>query len=603
LYAYKWKYLRINLRKKSVIVHETPKEWIMKYLGGRGFAARAYYDEIGPTVDPMGPDNKLIFFTGPLTGTPVFSGSKCSVATKSPLTGIYLCSNAAGFVGAELKFAGYEGLIVEDRADEPTYLSIVDDQVGFRTAKHLWGLDAIETQKAVKEDMGEERAQVMSIGQAGERGVKFACIMSDERSYGRGGAGAVMGSKNLKAIAVRGHGTVQVANLEGMRQRLARSIPLLKETTSGHTEFGTLMYVEVIYETGSYPIKNFQVTRHEGVENVSGFIAKQRFKIRNTRCFGCPVACGQLCEAKEGRYRGCRSRPEYEIAWAFGPHCGIFDFNPIITAIDLSNRYGVDGISMGYTIGLVMELYERDIIPKERLEGIDAKFGNEEAMFHLIHATCQRRGIGNLIAEGARRLGQAAGKNASYYAMHMKGMEFPAYEPRAFYGMGLAYATSSRGACHNVGGWTIRDELIKKTWDRFAVKGKARLVKTLQDIRGYIDSIGICTIPRRSLQLTDEPKEDIVNFATGMDFTGKLVAIGERIYNLERVILNREGIARKHDTLPPRIEEEAIHDGPAKGHIITFRMLQEMLDEYYQLRGWTSEGEVPSVIMKRLEVL
>jgi len=206
------------------------------------------------------------------------------------------------------------------------------------------------------------------------------------------------------------------------------------------------------------------------------------------------------------------------------------------------------------------------------------------------------------MAEGARRLAEAVGKNASYYAMHVKGMEFPAYEPRAFYGMGLAYATSSRGACHNVGGWTIRDELIKKTWDRFAVKGKARLVKTLQDIRGYIDSVGICTIPRRSLQLTDEPKEDIVNFATGMDFTERLVTIGERIYNLERVILNREGIARKDDTLPPRIEREAILDGPAKGHIITFQMLQEMLDEYYQLRGWTSEGKFSSATMARLQV-
>ena len=603
MYGYKKKIIRLNLSKRITKIEEVPIALFKKYLGGRGVAAKIYYDEIGPNVNPLEQENKIIFFTGPLTGTPTFGSSKCSLATKSPLTGIYLCSNAGGYFGTELKLAGYDGMIIEGRAEDPIYISIKDNVIEFKDAKHLWGLDIWETQKIIKEEVHDERTRVAAIGPAGEKLVKFACIMSDDRSFGRGGAGAVMGSKKLKAIAIRGTGKVEVAELDKLRQYLKDSIDSLKETTSDHTKYGTPQYIEILYKLGAYPIMHFQKTEHEEMEKLFGHFLRENFWIGDTRCFGCPVACGKLFEVKEGPFKGLRSRPEYETIWALGANCGIFDFNHILIANDICNKYGIDGITAGYIIGFTMELYSRGIISKENVNGIKIEFGNSEAAIELLKKICFREGFGNILAEGVRKASQIIGKNAEAYAMHVKGMELTGYEPRAFYGMGLAYATSSRGACHNVGGWTIRDELIKKKIDRFAIKGKGKLVKTIQDVRGYIDSIGICTIPRRALGLTDEPSEEILKYVTGLDFTNQLLLIGERVYNLERLILVREGITRKDDDLPIRIKEEPLSDGFAKGHHITQAMFDEMLDEYYSLRGWDQTGKPTFEKLKELDLI
>jgi len=603
MYAYKGKVLRLNLSKKTAKVEEVPKNLFKKYLGGRGLGVKIYYDEVKPDIDPLGPENKLVFMTGPLTGTPAFGSSKCSLTTKSPLTGIYLCSNAGGYFGAELKFAGYDGIIIEGRADHPTYASIKDDQIEFNDAKHIWGMDVWETQKAVKEETGDDKTKVACIGPAGERLVRFACVMSEDRSFGRGGAGTVMGSKNLKAVAVRGSGKIETAELDKLKQLLRDSVKSLKEMTRDHTLYGTSQYLEIIYELGAYPIIHYQRTTHEGVENLFGSSLRKNFWVEDTRCFGCPIACGKLCEVKEGSSKGVRSRPEYETIWALGANCEVFDYNLIITAADICNRYGVDAITAGYMIGFVMELYTRKILSKKAIDGIKAEFESDEAVFELLRRMCLREGFGDMLAEGSKKVEQAIGKNSASYAMHVKGMELTGYEPRAFYGMGLSYATSSRGACHNVGGWTIRDELIKKTVDRYATKGKGRLVKMIQDVRGYIDSIGICTIPRRALGLTDEPNESILQYATGLNFTNQLLSIGERVYNLERLILVREGVTRKDDDLPLRIKTEPIPDGPAKGHRITQGMLDEMLDEYYDVRGWDRVGKPTSEKLKELDLL
>jgi len=603
MYGYKKKIIRLNLSKRITKIEEVPIALFKKYLGGRGVAAKIYYDEIGPNVNPLEQENKIIFFTGPLTGTPTFGSSKCSLATKSPLTGIYLCSNAGGYFGTELKLAGYDGMIIEGRAEDPIYISIKDNVIEFKDAKHLWGLDIWETQKIIKEEVHDERTRVAAIGPAGEKLVKFACIMADDRSFGRGGAGAVMGSKKLKAIAIRGTGKVEVAELDKLRQYLKDSIDSLKETTSDHTKYGTPQYIEILYKLGAYPIMHFQKTEHEEMEKLFGHFLRENFWIGDTRCFGCPVACGKLFEVKEGSFKGLRSRPEYETIWALGANCGIFDFNHILIANDICNKYGIDGITAGYIIGFTMELYSRGIISKENVNGIKIEFGNSEATIELLKKICFREGFGNILAEGVRKASQIIGKNAEAYAMHVKGMELTGYEPRAFYGMGLAYATSSRGACHNVGGWTIRDELIKKKIDRFAIKGKGKLVKTIQDVRGYIDSIGICTIPRRALGLTDEPSEEILKYVTGLDFTNQLLLIGERVYNLERLILVREGITRKDDDLPIRIKEEPLSDGFAKGHRITQAMFDEMLDEYYSLRGWDQIGKPTFEKLKELDLI
>lgn len=602
MYAYKGTILRINLSKRIVKKEILSNGLIRKYLGGRGLGAKIYYDEIGPNVDPFSQDNKLVFATGPFTGTQVFGGCKCSLTTKSPLTNIYLCSNAGGHFGAELKFAGYDVLIIEGRSDHPIYLSINDNDVEYRDAAHIWGADVVKTHEIVKEETGKD-TKIACVGPSGERLVRFACIMSETRSFGRGGTGAVMGSKNLKAIAVSGSREIEVAELDKLRERLRGAVDKLKETTRNHSLYGTLQYIDALYTLGALPIMHYQQTTHGDVEKIFANQMRNDFWMEDTRCFACPVACGKVCEVKDGVFKGVKSKPEYETVWALGPNCGIFDYGVIISANDLCNRYGVDAITAGYMVGFVMALYSHKVLSSEDIGGVKAEFGNDRAELDLLRKMCLREGFGDILAEGSRMASLAIGKMAAYYAFQVKGMELTGYEPRAFYGMGLAYATSSRGACHNVGGWTIRDELLMNTIDRFATVGKGRLVKSLQDVRGYIDSIGICTIPRRALDLTEEPNEGILKYVTGMDYTDRLPVIGERVYNLERLILVREGISRKDDDLPPKMKAEPLPDGVARGHRITQEMLDEMLDEYYEVRGWDQKGIPKLEKLKQLDLL
>ena len=609
--GFRGRILRINLSKSKISVENVPAEWALKYLGGRGLGARYYYQEIGPETPPLSPENKLIIMTGPLTGTAVFGSTKSYIVTKSPLTNHYFVTNAGGYFGANIKFAKYDGLIVEGKAEKPVFISIIDDDVRLNSASHLWGLKISEAQEAIREEVGEKRVSVACIGPAGEKLSKIACIQADFTglmrggSFGRGGIGAVMGSKNLKAISVYGSKEVDIAKPDKLSDFLRESLKRLRETTGYHTKYGTAQYTEVLYELGAYPLFNFTKTRVESgmIESLFAQIIREKFVIRDVACFRCPVACGKFSEAHEGAWKGVQSKPEYETIWSFGPHCGVFDFNIIIAANRIADDFGLDGISAGYVIGFTMELYERKVIDKGDVDGIDLRFGNGEAEIELLLKMAKREGVGNILAEGAVRAAEAFGKNAAYYAMHVKGLELTGYEPRAFYGMGLTYATSSRGACHNVGGWTIRDELLKPKIDRYAVKGKGMLVKTIQDVRGYIDSLGLCTIPRRSIYLTDTPKAEVLNFVTGANFTGRsLIIVGERVYNLERVILNREGISRRDDILPSRIMTEPVPDGPAKGRVLSPDIFNAMLDEYYQVRGWSSDGYVTEQVIKRLEI-
>jgi len=604
MYGYKGKILRINLTKKKYRVEDLPKEYIVKYLGGRGFGARYYYDEVPPEVHPLSPENKIFIMTGPLTGARVFGGSKTHLVTKSPLTNHYLCTNAAGYVGPELKFAGYDGIIIEGKAEKPTYIEIIDNVVEFKDASHLWGKTTDETIEILRKDV-DPRVKVITIGPAGENLIRLANVMADTRSFGRGGAGAVMGSKNLKAIAIRGTGSVEVYNEDKLREILVQSLDDLKKTTHAHTLYGSPQYLETLVKLGASPFYNYQRTSFKKGANIENIIAttiRKKYRVEDRACFTCPVACAKLCKAIEGPYKGAMAEPEYETVWAFGPQCGNDDMNVIIAANERCDKYGLDTISVGVVIGFAMEAYERGLISKQDTNGIDLKFGNGDAIIELIEMIAFKKGFGAILSEGVKRAAEKIGKGSEKFAMHVKGMEMTGYEPRAFFGIGLSYATSSRGACHNVGGWTIRDELLRKTIDRFAVEGKGRLVKTIQDVRGYIDSIGICTIPRRALKLTDKPREEILLYVTGIDFKDKLLRIGERVYNIERVILNREGITRKDDTLPPRIFTEPLPDGMAKGKVLTPGMFNTMLDEYYRARGWDSNGVVTKEKIRELEI-
>ncbi|MEM2965058.1 MAG: aldehyde ferredoxin oxidoreductase family protein [Candidatus Bathyarchaeia archaeon] len=601
--GYNGRILRINLTTENSKTEAVPRKWVQRYMGGRGIAARIYYEELSPKVDPLSPENKLIFFTGPLTGTVVPSTGKYECVTKSPLTGRYLCSNASGFFAPELKKAGYDGLIVEGKAKKPVYIWINDEDVEFRSAKHLSFKTTSETQTTVKEETNPG-SRVMCIGPAGERLVRFACIQSDHRSFGRGGAGAVMGSKGLKAIAVKGAGTVNVYDPEGLRKKVRDLLPNIVAAAREYRKHGTLYIIDLGDEKGVMPTRNFQGTVYNYASEKIGVKVMEKYLVSHTACYNCPIACGKLLEAKDPPYRGLRADVDYEIAWALGPLCGVFDYSPIIAAIHSVDEYGLDGISTGYAVSYAMELYERGIIGKKHLNGLELRYGNHEALMKMIVMIAERKGFGDILAEGALRASRKLGENAEKYVMHVKGLSLTGWEPRAMTGMALAFATSSRGACHNVGGWTGRDELIAEAVDRFAVKGKGKLVKTLQDTRAYIDSLGLCTYMRSPLGFKgDVPDMSLLNLVTGIRFEGTLMEIGERIYNLERLILNREGIGRGEDDLPSRIKSEAVVvDETGKPRFLKEEDFQGMLDEYYEERGWTSDGQPTLEKLKSLKI-
>lgn len=597
--GYLGKILRVNLSTREYRVEQLDENEIVLLLGGRGLAAKRYYDEIGPQVAPFAPANKVILMSGPLTGVRLPSTTKIGLSTKSPETGIYLCSNSGGDFGPQLKFCGFDGLIIEGCADNWTYLLIRDNEVIFGDARPWQGLRTGETLELLKERMGDKRAAALAIGPAAERLVRFSHICVDTRAFGRGGAGAVLASKRLKGIAVLGSGTIPLANPGRVKEIRRAAIEDLRQSRANHTKYGTLQYIEVINELGCMPTRNFQTAYFEGTSKIDAHMMREQYWVRNYACYQCPVACGKLCEAKDGPFAGARVRPEFETVALLGPNCGVDDYDAIIAANQLCDELGMDAMSAGNAVALAMELYERGLITDEDTEGIEACFGNSQALVDLIRLIGERRGVGNLLAEGMRHVAQAQ-PAWRHYILAVKGLPLAGYDPRGFYGNGLTYGTASRGACHNVGGWTIRAELQSGQYDRFALKGKGVLVQTLQDNRAYVDSLGLCTVVRGALGFNETATGDVLAAVTGYDFTSALMEIGARIYTLERLILTREGIRREDDQLPERITQEAIPSGPTKGRILTKEMYQVMLDEYYQVRGWDKDGVPTPETIRRL---
>jgi aldehyde:ferredoxin oxidoreductase len=587
--GYTGKVLRVDLAKKTSSVEEVRERDLEMLLGGRGVAARMYYDEIGPEVDPLGPENKVIFMTGPLTGVRLPSTTKFQIATKSPETRQYLCSNCGGNFGPHLKRAGFDGLVVEGKADDWTYLAIRDGEVTFGDASSWRGLNSEKTLGRLKDAIGEKRAGVLSIGPAGEKQVRISYINVDRRAFGRGGPGAVLGSKKLKGIAVYGNGEIPVADPDRVRDIWKNASQELQETRANHKKYGTPQYIEVINELGCMPTRNFQTTYFEGGHDVDAQTMKTKYYIKNFHCFNCPVGCGMVCEVKEGPFKGARARTEFETIGLLGPNCGVSDFAAIVAGNQACDELGIDTMSGGNTVALAMELYERGLITKEDTDGIDARFGSGEAMVALIRLIAERRKIGDLLAEGMKGILEKK-PEWSHYILAVKGLPFAAYDPRGFYGNALTYGTSSRGACHNVGGWTIRAELQSGQYDRFALEGKGKLVMDTQDNRAYVDSLGVCTVVRGSLGFSSNPTGDVLKAVTGYDFTPELIDIGNRIYNLERLILNREGVRRKDDQMPDRIVKEAVPSGPIEGRVLTEEMYNLELEEYYRERGWDGDG-------------
>lgn len=593
--GYLGKILRINLSTREHRVERSRENEVLKLLGARGLAAKYYYDEIGPEVKPFDPANKVFLMTGPLTGVKLPSTTKIGLSTKSPETGIYLCSNSGGDFGPQLKFCGFDGLVIEGQADDWTYLLIREGSdtngvhVTFGDARPWQGLTTGKTLKALKEAMGNKQAGALSIGPAAERLVRLSYINVDTRAIGRGGPGAVLGSKRLKGIAVLGSGPIPVADPDRLKETQRAAIEDLRETRANHTKYGTPQYIEIINELGCMPTRNFQTTYFEGGDAIDAHMMREGYWVRNYGCYRCPVACGKVCEVKDGPFAGAQARTEFETIGLLGPNCGVDDFGAIVAANQLCDEIGIDTISAGNAIALAMELYERGLISRQDTDGIEARFGNGQALVEMVKLIGERRGIGDSLAEGMAHVARER-PEWSRYILAVKGMPFAAYDPRGFHGNGLTYGTSSRGACHNVGGWTIRDELQSGKYDRFTLKGKGILVQTIQDNRAYVDSLGLCTVVRGSMDFRDNPRSDVLEAVTGYDFAPQLMEIGARIYTLERLILNREGIRRKDDLLPERITKEAVPSGPTKERILTEEMYAIMLDEYYEARGWDENG-------------
>jgi aldehyde:ferredoxin oxidoreductase len=591
LKGYAGKVLRVNLTTRKTSVEPLKEREVELLLGGRGIAAKYYYDEIAPSVDALSPENKIFFMTGPLTGTPLVSTTKFQLSTKSPETRMYLCSNCGGDFGPQLKKAGFDGLIIEGKASGLTWLSLKDGTLEFHDAEAWKGFTSTRAMEEMRRAFGETKAGAMTIGPAGENLVRISYINVDERAFGRGGPGAVMGSKNLKGIIVKGSLEIEVADPDKIAAIRKAAVADLKTSRANHTKFGTPQYLEVLNTLGCLPTRNFQTATFEGIDKIDAHAMVEGYVEKNYACYRCTVACGKVCVVKDGPYAGARARTEFETVGLLGPNCGIDDFGAIVKANQLCDEYGIDTMSGGNAVALTMELYERGLITKADTMGIDAKFGNPEALLGIIECIAHRRGIGDLLAEGMYGVKRAK-PDWARYILDVKGLPFAAYDPRGFTGNSLTNGTSNRGACHNVGGWTIRAELQSGKYDRYALEGKAALVKGAQDSRAYVDCLGMCTVVRGAFNFSENPSGEVMEAVTGHPFTPKLMEIAQRIYSMERVILNREGIRRKDDLMPDRITKEAIGSGSTKGRTLTAEQYAFMLDDYYRLRGWDADGVV-----------
>jgi aldehyde:ferredoxin oxidoreductase len=608
------KILRVNLTSGTVKSEPLNMDWARTYLGSRGLATRYIVEEVDAKVDPLSVDNKIIWATGPLTGTMASTGGRYTVVTKGPLTGAIACSNSGGYWGAELKMAGWDMVIFEGRSAKPVYLWIEDDVAELRDASHLWGKSVWETEGTLKKQHQDPLVRVSSIGLAGENQVLFAAVVNDlHRAAGRSGVGAVMGSKNLKAIAVRGtKGVGNIANpKEFMKVTFEKKKVLADNAVTGQglPTYGTQVLMNVINEIGALPTRNHRDVKFEGANDISAEAMATPRKtdgnkplVTNQACFGCTIACGRIQKIDEGhftvqnkpQYWGASGGLEYEAAWALGAANGVNDLEALQYANVLCNEQGMDPISFGATIGAVMELYEMGVLTKEQL-GIDAKFGSAQALAHFAEITAKGEGFGKEIGQGSKRLTAKYGHPD--LTMSVKGQEFPAYDSRGIQGMGLAYATANRGACH-LRGYTVASEVlgIPVKTDPLTADGKPELVKAFQDATAVFDSAGICVFTSFAWGLADVQPQ--LAAACGDEFTlENLNLIGERIWNMERDFNNRAGFTAKDDTLPKRLLTEAAKEGPAKGLV---SKLPEMLPKYYAARGWDNDGRLTAETRTRL---
>lgn len=582
--------IRVNLTDKVVKVEKLNMDYANQFIGGRGLGSKYLYEETDPQIDALSPENKLIFMTGPVTGTYAACAGRFNVVAKAPLTGTIGAANSGGYFGPELKFAGYDGIIFEGKSNKPVYLHINDDLVELKDASHLWGKNVFDTTDMLLNE-NEEDAKVACIGPAGEKLVLFAAIMNDkDRAAGRSGLGAVMGSKNLKAVVVKGTQGIGVAN--PLQFNRAAADARQKVTTNavtgiggGLASYGTEVLVNILNEMHALPTNNWQSSRFEDADKISGEYLTENYLIKNKACFACPIGCGRVIKIPDGKYKGIVGGPEYEAGWSYGASCGVNDLNAINKANHVCNMLGMDPITMGATIACAMELYEKGYITDNDLGGKELKFGDADTLLEWTEKTGLREGFGDLLALGSYRLAEKFGHPE--LSMTVKKQEMPAYDGRAIQGMGLSYATSNRGGCHVRGYVTSTEVLgIPMKTDPLATEGKAPLVKLFQDLTALVDSSDICLFTTFAIGLPEI--SEMLRGTIGIDMTDEeLLKAGERIWNLEKLFNIEAGLTRQDDMLPPRLLTEPVTSGPSKGKVTE---LEVMLDEYYEIRGWNKEG-------------
>ncbi|RLI03740.1 aldehyde ferredoxin oxidoreductase [Candidatus Bathyarchaeota archaeon] len=598
MFGYAGRILRIDLSTGKTKVSPLSVEYAKKYIGGIGLGMALLLENSEPGVDPLSPENPLILTTGPFSGTMAPTGGNGhAFVAKSPLTNGVGEAKSHGFFGSELKRAGYDAVIFENKAEKPVYVWIDDDSVQLMDAKHLWGKSPKETEDAIREDLGDYYIRVASIGLAGEKLARVAAIINDTtRAAGRTGMGTVMGSKNLKAIAVRGTKDVSVAKPEEFMEFVKMMHERMKgPATVKYRTLGTPLNVLVHNSLGALPTRNFTNAVFEGAEKVSGEYLNEHFVVKINGCSSCAMRCEHIAVVPEGPYKGTTTRVEYEPLWSFGPHCGVDRMDAILKAMELCNYYGLDSLSTGNIVGFAMDCYEHGILTKEDTDGLELEFGNAEAMVELVHKIGKREGIGDILAEGVKRAAEKIGKGAEKFANHIKGLEMTGYDIRGLKTAALGYAVSFRGADHNRHGAYGLD--LKGTVDRFKVeKGRAKLVIDLENLYTIIDSLIICKFSRGTYYEGFKDLAKYYTLVTGIEMTPEeLERTGERINNLGRLFNIREGFTRKDDHLPPKIMSTPIPDDTvSKGSYVTQEELDLMLDDYYATRGWTKEG-VPTL--------
>jgi aldehyde:ferredoxin oxidoreductase len=596
--GYHGKLLRVDLTTRETKVEDLDPTMLEKYVGGAGTGVRTLYDETGPNTDPLGPENVLIAVTGPYTGTTVPASSRHHMMARSPLTKLLGESNVGGSWAVHFKKAGFDGIVITGKSDQPVYLWIHDGGIEFRDARPVWGKDSYESAAYLKSETSE-KATVAVIGPAGERLARVASIPHIGhivRAAARTGLGAVMGSKNLKAMVAYGTKHIPMAEADALQDATKALLPHVRKATETFSKYGTSGSIDNYEKIGNFPIKNWQQGRWPGAAKISGVAMHDTILTGRRGCLRCPIACGRHIKISEGPYGplDCEG-PEYETIGTLGGACMVDDLAAVCTANGLCNRYGLDTISTGSIIAFAMEAYERGILTRQDTDGIDLVWGSGKALVEMVHKMGKREGIGKLMGEGSRRMAEALGRNAVEFAIHVKGLEPSAHDPRRFFSQALSYGTAARGACHNAS-WSHAYELsltmpeigIPEAQDPYQIEGKAEFTVKLQNLMSMMDTLILCRFTQVGKAVTVTNMVNWLNLITGWDMdTAAFMETGERVFNLKRLYNTRLGVSRKDDFLPPRFltlkrtGEELTNQLPPMG---------ELLADYYAYRGWTEDG-------------